>query len=140
LVKKSINPRTQMIPTLDKILEKLQQRTKFKFPRKGTICKNNGILWILIIIFFVDYHKRTMNHTCDWDLLFEDKKMFHLPCQFNKKVIWINWSISRESLFLCMARTSMLKATKFIDQHLHNKHMMKMMSFNCTTMLMNLNI
>jgi hypothetical protein len=81
-----------------------------------------------------------MNHTCDWDLLFEDKKMFHLPCQFNKKVIWINWSISRESLFLYMARTSMLKATKFIDQHLHNKHMMKMMSFNRTTMLMNLNI
>jgi hypothetical protein len=39
-----------------------------------------------------------------------------------------------------MARTSMLKTTKFIDQHLHKKHMMKMLSFNCRTMLMNLNI
>jgi hypothetical protein len=89
-MKKSINSWTQMIPTLDKIIEKLQQRTKTKFPRKETICKNKWNSLNFDYKFYVDYHKRTMNHTCFWDLLFEDKKMFHLPCQFNKKFYeWI---------------------------------------------------
>jgi hypothetical protein len=76
-----------MIPTLDKIIEKLQQRTKIKFSRKGTIFKNKWNSLNFDYNFFVDYHKRTMNHTCDYNLLFEDKKMFHLPFQFNKKVL-----------------------------------------------------
>jgi hypothetical protein len=56
-MKKSINPWRQMIPTLDKIVEKLQQRTKIKFPRKGTICKKNGTLRILIIKFLLTITK-----------------------------------------------------------------------------------
>ncbi len=74
-----------MIPTLDKIIEKLQQKTKIKFPRKGTICKNKWNSLNFASKIFVDYHKRTKNHTCFWDLLLEDIKMFHLPCQFHKK-------------------------------------------------------
>ncbi len=70
-MKKSINPWPQMIPTLNKIIEKLQQITKIKFPRKGTICKNKWNYLNFDYNFFVDHHKRTMNHTCDWDLLFE---------------------------------------------------------------------
>ncbi len=30
----------------------------------------------------INYHKGTRNHTCFWDLTFEEKEHFHLPCQY----------------------------------------------------------
>ncbi len=34
----------------------------------------------------IDYHKGIRNHTYFWDLSFNKKVNFHLPCQFNKKL------------------------------------------------------
>jgi hypothetical protein len=34
----------------------------------------------------IDYHKGIRNHTYFWDLSFDKKENFHLPCQFNKKL------------------------------------------------------
>jgi hypothetical protein len=83
-----VDPWAQMIffvQCSDKIVEDLQQKTKNKFIRNGTMCKDK---WNSLNSYnkkIANYHKGTRSHTCFWDLSFDEKEKFHLSCQFNRK-------------------------------------------------------
>lgn len=69
-----------------RLLKNCNKRSKANFQGTKQCAKNKRNFLNFDYKKIVNYHKGIKNHTCFWDLLFEEKEMYHLPCQFNKEI------------------------------------------------------
>jgi hypothetical protein len=79
VLKQLVDFQAQMIPfvqCLNKIAKNLEQKTKSKFAKDGTMCKDKWNSLNSIYTKIIDYHKGIKNHTYFWDLSFNKKEIF----------------------------------------------------------------
>jgi hypothetical protein len=70
---------------LGKGRKRVAKGIKVRNPRNDIMCKDKWNSMNSNFKKLVDYCKGMGNHTCFWDLKYEKKECYHLPCQYPRE-------------------------------------------------------